>query len=194
MLRFLADGLPLFMLFLCACLSLTTWYGGQQLVWGDDATHPMSLGEIATYFHIPDAGLGAPDTRKLPFILPVGAILAGWHALGVPYDLRFVQPFVIVGLLFAAGGSSYFLVRVLFPVVGKLAAFGAALFYMFNLYSLTTIWSSMSYLSFHYAFLPLVLTAWLVVLTRDVSRWWIPPVAALWVLTLLPPTSRHRWS
>ena len=183
---FLIDRLPEFAILLASTLALGTWYGGESLVWGEDATHPMSLGEISTYFHIPDTGLGAPDARKVPFVLPIGAALAAWRELGIPYDLVVLQPVVVVGLLTAAGWSSLLLVRRLLPTVGKTAALAAALFYMFNPYSLTTIWSSMSYLSFHYAFLPLVLTSWLLVLTKRVSWWFVPPAAALWALTLTP--------
>lgn len=182
----LVDHLPSLVILLCASVAVTLWYGDQELVWGVDATHPMNLSEVSRYFHIPDAGLGAPDTRKLPFILPAASLLALWSILGLPYDLEVVQPLVIVGLLVFAGWSSYFLVRTLFPAFGKLAALGGGLLYMFNLYSLTMLWSTMSYLSFHYAFLPVVVTAWLLALTREGSLWLAPPVAALWALTLTP--------
>lgn len=174
------------MILLCASVAVALWYGDQRLVWGVDATHPMNLSEVLRYFHIPDAGLGAPDTRKLPFILPVAGLLGLWSRLGLPYDLEVVQPLVIVGLLASSGWSSYFLVRTLFPAFGKLAALGASLLYMFNLYSLTMLWSTMAYLSFHYAFLPAVVTVWILALTQKSSLWLAPPVAALWALTLTP--------
>lgn len=183
---FLADRLGPLTILLCASLALATWYRGQQLVWGEDATHPMNLSDVSRYFHIPDAGLGAPDARKLPFLLPLGAVLSLWRELGVPYDLTFVQPLVVVALLTIAGWSSYFLIRTLLPAVGAFAAVAGSLVYMFNLYSLTTVWSAMSYLNFHYAFLPLVLAVWMLVLTRRVSLWLVPPAAALWALTLTP--------
>lgn len=172
-------------LFACANIAVVAWYGGQELLWGNDATFPLTLEDISSYFQVTGDGPGSPDARKVPFTIPLGTLLWVWAALGVPYDIGVLQPVVITGLLTAAGWSSYALVRILLPSLGKAAAFVGALFYMFNLYVLTIVWSSMSYLAIHYAFLPAVVTIWLLAL-RLRDPWLGALSAVVWTLAVTP--------
>ena len=78
------------------------WYRHAPLVWGDDATFPFTSARASQYFHLLDQGLGGPDGRKFPFLLPIGLLFGAWHAMHLPYRLAVVQPLLIVGLLFAS--------------------------------------------------------------------------------------------
>ena len=170
---------------LLASIAAVSWYAGAKLAWGDDATHPLSLERIATYYRLLDPGLGGPDGRKFPFLLPLGGILELWRLLNLPYDLTVIQPVVIVLLLSATATSMYALVRYVLPSVPRLGAFGAGLFYTFNLYTTVTIWSSMAYLAVQYAFLPLVIIGWLYALRRRTLAAAIA-AALLWAVLLTP--------
>jgi hypothetical protein len=170
---------------LCAGGAVAAWYSGADLVWGDDATHPLSLATIDRYLHLSDNELGAPDGRKFPFLLPWGGLLALWHALGLPFALRDVQPILVVALVTTSASGAYALVRVLLPGVGRLGAFAGGLFYAFNIYSMTTVWSSMAYLGLHYAFLPLVVLMWVKALRRATVLG-VLTAALAWLLALTP--------
>jgi hypothetical protein len=168
-----------------AVLVVAAWYRTNALIWGNDASFPLNARLASSYFHIPDPGLGAPDVRKLPFIVPAMAALRLWDALGLPYEPAVAQRCLVVALVAISGLSVYALVRLLFRRVERLAAFVAALFYMFNLYSLTWIWQSLSNLIFHYSLLPLVLVLWFLALRRR-SIVYAVVAAVVWALCLTP--------
>lgn len=136
------------------------WYQGRDLIWGSDTNMPLSLDGISDYFRITDAAVGAPDVRKLPFILPFGAILWIWERLGIPYEPGLLQRVVIAGSLLSAGIGMLWLLRTFLPRLEILPAVAASLFYMFNLFAIITIWSPLSNLVFHYCILPLILVMW----------------------------------
>lgn len=171
--------------FMLAAIAVLTWYAGAHLVWGDDATQPISLVRVGTYFHLLDTGLGGPDGRKFPFLLPIGAILEAWRLLRLPYDLGAIQPIVVVGLLGSGASGMYALVRTLLPSTSKLGAFGGGLFYAFNIYTTLTIWSSMAYLGVQYALLPFVILAWIWALRRRTAASAILAGLA-WAVALTP--------
>jgi hypothetical protein len=168
-----------------ACVVTALWYRGASLVWGDDANWPFTSSRSSAYFHLLGQNLGGPDGRKFPFLLPWGVLLAAWHALHLPYDLRVLQPLVIVGLLACSGLSMHTLIRRVFPSVSRFAAFSGGLVYAFNLYAMTTIWSAMSFLVLEYALLPFVVVAWIAALSR-LSFANAVGAALVWLVALTP--------
>jgi hypothetical protein len=176
-------AIPIYLLL--SSIAVMSWYAGAKLAWGDDATHPLALSRISTYFHLLGPDLGGPDGRKFPFLLPLGGLLELWRVLHLPYDLTVVQPIVVVLILAGSASSMYVLVRVILPSLPRLAAFGAGLFYAFNLYTTVTIWSSMAYLAIHYALLPLVVVAWVAALRRATVSAGVAAGLA-WALALTP--------
>jgi hypothetical protein len=161
------------------------WYRDAPLLWGIDATGPLSLSHIDRYFHITDSGLGGTDARKLAFLLPVAGFLRLWRATGIGYSFTVAQPLLIFSLLAGSGLSMYWLIRTCLPRILRASAVAGALFYTFNLYSLTVIWTPLSNLVFHYSLLPLVVC----VFVRAFRARSIALGAAagiVWALTLTP--------
>jgi hypothetical protein len=156
-----------------------------MLVWGADANLPLSLDGVGHYFQITDPGVGGPDVRKLPFILPVGAFLWLWNESGAPYDPSVFQFVLLSGLLAISGISMYWFIARFLPRLGRASALGGALFYMFNLYALTTIWTPLSTLVFHYCLLPLVLGCFFAAFGRK-SVGLAVLTAVVWSLSLTP--------
>lgn len=179
------EAWPLTAIVAIALIVTLTWYRGSDLIWGNDTSFPLNARLAGNYFHIPDVGLGAPDVRKLPFIVPTMGVLWLWGAAGLPYDAALVQRCLVVALLVISGASIYALVRLMFRRIEKLAALGAAVFYMFNLYSLTSTWTSMSNLIFHYSLLPLVVLLWLLALRRQSIALAVVS-AVVWLVSLTP--------
>lgn len=132
-----------------------TWWRSSALVWGSDGAFPIRLDEVSRYFSL---GLTAPvgaDARKVAYILPWGIIWEAWRLAGLPWSAAIVQRLVDGGLLLASGIGAMRLSRRCWPIVHPAAALSAGLFYMFNLFALTTVWTSQSNLIYHYSFLPL---------------------------------------
>lgn len=183
--RFGVRHWPILIISVAALVAMTSWWKGQELVWGIDANFPLNIDDIGQYFRVTDAALGAPDVRKLPFALPAGALLWIWGALGIPYDPVVLQRLFLFILLLGAGCSMYGLIRISLPALTRLPALGGALFYIFNLYALTVIWTPLSNLVFHYSLLPLVLVVWLIAFRR-LSVGMAVAAAVIWSLTLTP--------
>ena len=161
------------------------WYRGTPLVWGDDAAFPFTTARASTYFHLLDAGIGGPDGRKFPFLLPLGALLKAWQLTRLPYNVTAIQPLIIAGLIAIGGAGMYALLRTLLPSIPRIACFGGGLVYGFNIYSMTTVWSAMAYLTIEYAWLPLVILLWVAAL-RKASAKRALLAALVWLLTLTP--------
>jgi hypothetical protein len=181
----LAQNLPTAAYLVVAVGVATRWYGRARLVWGDDAAFPFTPARVVDYLHFLDRGLGAPDGRKFPFLLPFGGLLWAWRALSLPYDVTAVQPLVVVVLLAATGITSYALIRYLLPSLPRWAAFGGGLGYAFNFYAMTTVWAAMSFLVVEYALLPLVVVGWVAALRRASLTASIG-AALLWLVALTP--------
>lgn len=183
--EFLADHLEGFAYFFLCTVVTALWYRHAPLVWGDDATFPFTSARATQYFHLLDPGLGGPDGRKFPFLFPIGLLFGAWRAVHLPYSLSAIQPVLIVGLLFASAMSMHTLLRRILPSISRTARFGGGLLYAFNLYAMTTVWSAMSLLVIEYAFLPLVVLAWIAALRRA-SITWALGAALVWLLVLTP--------
>jgi hypothetical protein len=181
----MAARLPVAVLVAAAFMTMVLSYRGDELVWGDDANLPLTIGDIDRYFQVTDRGIDGPDVRGLPFIMPMGAFLWLWSHSGIPYSPSLFQFALFSTLLAASGLSMYWLIRSFFSGYGRAAACGGALFYMFNLYSLTTIWSALANLVFHYSFLPLVIGCVLHAF-RSRSVVLAALAAVVWALTLTP--------
>ena len=162
----LARALPIVVLCIGAAIPLFTWWRGQQLVWGLDGSFPLNLSEINRYFHLSSTAYQAPDARKLSFIFPWALLLRGWAALGLPWSAAVAQRIYEVGMLMASGLGARALVRRLIPGVGNVASTLAALFYSYNVYALTTVWTSQSFLIVHYSLLPI----WTLVMVDAVAK------------------------
>ncbi len=175
-----------FLLYVAVAVLVTTvWYRHAPLVWGDDATFPFTTERAATYLHLLDNGLGGPDGRKFPFLLPIGGLLELWRLSGLPYRLTTIQPVLIATLLATGAVSMHLLLQTLLPSLRRTARVVAALVYVFNPYSMTTIWSAMSLLAIEYALLPLVVCTWIVALRRASFTWGLG-AALLWLFALTP--------
>lgn len=168
-----------------ALLPLATWYRGQPLIWGIDSVGPLAVKDIGQYFSLPDAGLGSPDARKLPFALPWGSLLWLWNWLGLPYSPVVAQRLLVSGLTLTSSILAAALTRRVLARVSTLTAVGAGLFYTFNLYSLTSVWTPMSNLVFHYSLLPGVLLAWLAMLRKPTALTALR-TGLVWALLLTP--------
>lgn len=184
--HFTLEGvLPFAAIALAALGAVFSMYRGKDLIWGPDATLPLNLREVSRYIHVVDGSLGAPDVRKLPFLAPIGGLLDLWRMTGLPYSPSAFQHVLVWGLLAGGGLSIYWLSRVFFEGIRRSSALAAALFYMFNLYALTTIWTPLSNLTFHYSLFPAVLVLWHRTLQKESWRWALG-TAALWTLTVTP--------
>lgn len=173
-------------LLVLACLvPLLTWWQGHQLVWGLDSSFPLSLTDVNRYFHLGSTAYALPDARKLSFLLPWGLLLRAWGATGLPWNAGVAQRCYEVGMLLASAFGARAFIRELLPVVTDAAATIAALFYVFNTYTLTTVWTSQSYLIVHYSLLPLLVLALFWAMTRGgVLRWSAAGVG--WALLMAP--------
>lgn len=180
-----SDLIPLLVFLVPAVVSLFTWYRGKSLVWSVDTVAPLNPEAISQYFQVTSIGIGPPDARKLPFIVPIGAAVWLWGKLGVPYNFALLERLVLGGLLVAAGTSMYYLIRRTLPWLSTTAMLGGALFYVFNIFSLTMIWVSLWTLIFHYSLLPAAALCWLWVLRRpSIARALL--AAVVWTLMHSP--------
>lgn len=177
--------LPLALIVSAVLVALGLWYRGKPLLWGVDASGPLTLSDIGQYMRITDPALGGPDARKLPFLLPIGLLLWLWHLAGVPYSASVLQHLLFFVLLVAGGGTMYWLIRTCLPDVRRVAASCGALFYIFNLYALTVIWTPLSNLIFHYSLLPLVFCVFAKAFERGSLTLGIAS-GVVWTLTLSP--------
>jgi hypothetical protein len=140
-----------------AITPLATWWRGSSLIWGADGSFPINLNEVGRYFHLGSTGYLAADARKLSFILPWGVFLQIWHFVDLPWSAGVAQRVVTVALLLISGFSMRALVRNWFPNIGQFGSTAAGLFYQVNVFCITTVWPSQSFLIFHYSLLPLLL-------------------------------------
>jgi hypothetical protein len=140
-----------------ALTPLATWWRGSSLIWGADGSFPINLNEVGRYFHLGSTGYLPADARKLSFLLPWGVFLQIWHFVELPWSAGVAQRIVTVSLLLISGLSMRALARCWFPSIGQLGSTAAGLFYQVNVFCITTVWTSQSYLIFHYSLLPLLL-------------------------------------
>jgi hypothetical protein len=143
-----------------------TWWRGSSLIWGADGSFPINLNEVGRYFHLGSTGYLAADARKLSFLLPWGVFLQIWHLVDLPWSAGAAQRIITVALLLISGLSMRALVRCWFPSIGQLGSTAAGLFYQVNVFCITTVWTSQSFLIFHYSLLPLLL----LIATRVLSK------------------------
>lgn len=170
---------------LSGLVPLFAWWRSRQLVWGLDGSFPVRLGELNRYFVLGTTAYAAPDARKLSFLIPWALLLRCWAQLGLPWDAAVAQRIFEVGLLLTSAFTCRMFIRKLFPFVSEVASCLGALFYVANLYVMTTIWTSQSYLMVHYSFLPLLALALMSGLeSRRVLRW--IAVGLAWTLMMSP--------
>ncbi len=157
--------LPSALLVFACLVPLFTWWRGHQLVWGLDGSFPISIADVNRYFHLGSAAYAAPDARKLSFLLPWGVVLRAWEAAGLPWNAGTAQRIYEIGMLLASAFGARLLIREWLPEVGEAAVTVGALFYAYNAYALTTVWTSQSYLIVHYSLLPalVLLFTWAIV-------------------------------
>lgn len=180
-----SSTLAVLVLLVAALVPQFTWWRGSSLVWGDDGTLPLRLSEIGHFFSISPATSSAPDVRKLPFLYPWGLILEAWDKCGLPWDASVGQHVEEFLLLFASGLGALVWSRRLLPRLSTGTVTIAALFYMFNPFALTTVWSSQSNLMIHYSLLPFLALA-VVRLGERPSLRAACVVAVLWSILLTP--------
>ena len=149
-----------------AITPLATWWRGSSLIWGADGSFPINLNEVGRYFHLGSTGYLAADARKLSFLLPWGVFLQIWHLVELPWSAGAAQRIITVVLLLISGFSMRALVRCWFPSIGQFGSTAAGLFYQVNVFCITTVWTSQSFLIFHYSLLPLLL----LIATRVLSK------------------------
>lgn len=176
---------PFAVIAVAAAVTVALWYRGQPLLWGIDATGPLTLDDISQYFRLTDLASGAPDARKLAFVLPIALVLRAWHLVGLPYSAPVVQPVLVFALLAGGASSMYWLIRTCLPQVRRAAALAGALVYVFNLFALTVIWTPLSNLIFHYSLLPLVFCL-LARALRQASFTLALAAGLVWSITLTP--------
>jgi hypothetical protein len=140
-----------------AITPLATWWRASSLIWGADGSFPINLNEVGRYFHLGSTGYLAADARKLSFIFPWGVFLQIWHFVDLPWSAGVAQRIITVALLLISAFSVRALVRNWFPSIGQLGSTSAGLFYQVNVFCITTVWPSQSFLIFHYSLLPLLL-------------------------------------
>lgn len=165
---------------------LATWWRGSALIWGGDGSFPINLNEVDRYFQLGSTGYLAVDARKLSFLIPWGLLLRIWHAANLPWSAGISQRILTVALLFISGLSMRALVRCWFPDIGQFGSTSAGLFYQVNVFVITTIWVSQSYLIMHYSFLPLLMLIATKVLSRPSIRTCLAGSLA-WTLMMSAP-------
>jgi len=182
-------------LFLIPALASLAWFGSAALLSTPDSNFPSAIGPSADrYFEVWDfrSMPGSTDVRKLAYLVPWAMLLKGWAFASLPFDPGLYQRAVLVGLLWASEMSAYALFRV---VTGRLryaewrrrlGGLLAGVLFGFNFYSMLTIWSTLAYLMYGYAFLPLVLALVLYALRRGPNLRWALLIALLWTLTVSP--------
>jgi hypothetical protein len=153
-----------------ALTPLATWWRGSSLIWGADGSFPINLDEIGRYFQLGSSGYLAADARKLSFLFPWGVFLQVWHVVDLPWSAGVAQRILTVALLLISGLSMRALVRCWFPSIGELGSTAAGLFYQVNVFCITTVWTSQSFLILHYSFLPLLLLISTKVLSRPTLK------------------------
>ncbi len=194
------------LLFVVALISVT-WFRSAELIWTPDSNFPLDIpSSINRYFEVWDFRSipGQTDARKLPFIVPWALLLEAWAAGSLPFSPPVFQRAVVLGLLWASEISAYILFQLiaaqlaLGPVQRRAGGILAGLLYGFNFFSMLTIWSTLAYLMFGYAFLPLVMALVLRGLNRQHGTRYALLVALIWSLTLspayiTPPTAITDW-
>lgn len=201
---FLRDGA---ILLLFALVSVT-WFRSAEMFATPDSNFPLDIpSTIGRYFEVWDyrSVPGQTDARKFAYVVPWALLLKVWSSASLPFDPGVFQRALVFGLLLASELSAYalfsVLARPLFPRPVGLRGGGilAGFLYGFNFYSMLTIWSTLAFLMFAYAFLPLVIA----LVLRGVERGWgtrhAAAIALLWTATLSPayittPVAITDWS
>ncbi len=164
-------------------------FGGQELIWGDDSQVPLNLHTSnERYWSAWDPNLGRPDPVKFAFLVPVGLVLKLIDLFGIPYSAAVFER-LSVYFLFVLSGVSMYLLFISITREGeckRIGAFSAATFYMFNFYVMLTIWNSLAYLFFRYAFFPLVLALYITGLRENKGLQYAVVTAIVWTVTVTP--------
>jgi len=148
---------------------------------------------------------GQTDVRKLAYLVPWALLLKLWASASLPFDPGLFQRAVLVGLIWASEMSAYALFRVVTAPLPyrewqrRLGGLLAGVLYGFNFYSMLTIWSTLAYLMYGYAFFPFVLAMVLQALRKGPSLRWALIIALAWTLTISPayvttPVATTDWA
>ncbi|MDD5668390.1 MAG: hypothetical protein PHS26_13965, partial [Actinomycetota bacterium] len=148
-----------------------TWFRG-ALIAGWDLPWPIGdpqyLMKASMSTWNPSVCLGAPDPS-----FRVGVYLAGNLGLdGIGLSGQGAEMLWFVLLFAGTGLSAYALIRVLYPG-HRLAAVTGALFYMFNPYYMIVRWGALNLWPFFYAFLPLMLALFILLIRSGRLRYLI---------------------
>ncbi len=172
-----------------------TWFQSADYLWTPDSNFPFDIpSSIDRYFEVWDYRTipGNVDVKKLPFIIPWALLLAGWNLLSLPFQPWLFQRLIVIGLLGASLVSGYVLFQVIATQLRidllrrRMGGILAGLLYGFNFYSMLTIWSTLAFLMFAYAFFPLVLALILYGLRKRSTTRFAALTALVWTLTLTP--------
>jgi hypothetical protein len=164
------DRLATYLFGIVALTPLATWWRGSSLIWGADGSFPINLDEVGRYFQLGSSGYLAADARKLSFLFPWGVFLQAWHFIDLPWSAGAAQRILTVALLLISGLSMRALMSCWFPNIGKSGSTAAGLVYQVNVFCITTVWTSQSFLILHYSFLPLLLLISTKVLSKPTIR------------------------
>lgn len=167
-----------------------TWFDGHEFIWGGDANYPMNAKvTLERYKYVLDnqIAFGRVDVNKFA-LLPFLSILWIIEMFNIPISMPMFQHLLIWMLAFFMLLNAYILARVVMPN-SKYAEFGAMVagfFYLFNVYSMITIWTPLAFLMFHYAFMPLVLALYIYGLENKKSWWWGIAIALISTYLVTP--------
>ena len=159
-----------------------TWFRGQNLISGGDFGMPLDWGKYRRVMGCTwdeTISLGSPDFRQVALLIPYGLLGAGLESVG--FSLVAIEKIFFVVWFAGAGLSFYYLTGVL--GMRRLGRLAAALFYMFNPFSLVIIWRvSHGLIQMPYAFAPLVLGLYLGGLKGQKGARYLILANLLWLL------------
>lgn len=167
------------------CLSLL-FFGGHQLIWGNDANFPLNLIVVENRnFHIWSSASGYADVLKLPAIFPLYGSLMLYDLTELPFSLAFFERILLIMLISGSAFSMSQLLRAV-GIKNRMAIMLGSIFYAFNFFSMLIIWFPLANIMFEYAFFPLILARFIIGLNENKQWLYALATALLWTFTITP--------
>lgn len=174
--------IDILLILLLGCLSLT-WFQGDNLIGGGDFGMPLDWEKylkLMPFVWDETVSSGHADYRQVASLIPSAILGAGLQKLG--FSLVAIEKIFFYFWFSGAGISMYYLCGVL--GMRRPGRLGAAIFYMFNPFSLMIIWLvSHGRIQSGYAFAPLVLGLFINGLKNKKGLRYIILANFIWLLT-----------
>jgi len=177
--------IPISVIILCGFLPFL-WTRVDSLISWLDFTYlpnPLLTFKRALFLWDTSSALGSLNSRIPPTIF-YELLRIFLDRMGFP--LATAEKVFLSFIFIASGLSMYYLVSIIAKNKSRLAPLLAALFYMFNPYTMIFLWSNFTFSCFSYAFIPLRLGMFINALERKSSLRYIIYFALVWFVTTTP--------